>query len=185
MKRCSKCMKLKPKSEFFTDKHHTSDGLRSDCKACSYAIRKEWAKRNRQKIKAKSKRYREKHAEQIKEKWKTKYRSISSSVVERVKRWYAKHPEKQSAKNRNRHVATRGGRGKITAAEWQGVLDRYGRKCLYPGCERTDITMDHVIPLALGGAHSVDNVQPLCSSHNSSKSKKIADYRYNKPISEA
>ena len=37
--------------------------------------------------------------------------------------------------------------------------------------------MDHVVPLKLGGANTVDNVQPLCGSCNCKKHLKIIDYR--------
>jgi 5-methylcytosine-specific restriction endonuclease McrA len=60
--------------------------------------------------------------------------------------------------------------------EWKELLILYGNKCLSCG-SKDKITIDHVIPLALGGEHTKENIQPLCKSCNSKKSTKIIDYR--------
>ena len=64
----------------------------------------------------------------------------------------------------------------LTEAEWLGVLDRYGHRCLRCGATER-LSIDHVVPISKGGAHSVENVQPLCIPCNSSKHTKIIDYR--------
>ncbi|MHB8188944.1 MAG: HNH endonuclease [Ferrimicrobium sp.] len=59
-------------------------------------------------------------------------------------------------------------------SRWQRIrknqLDRL------PVCERcgseSDLTVDHIIPLARGGSHDIDNLQTLCRSCNSSKGKR-------------
>lgn len=46
--------------------------------------------------------------------------------------------------------------------------------CNHPGCEiDEDLTIDHIYPLSRGGDDSVENLQFLCRSHNSSKNDKI------------
>jgi hypothetical protein len=132
-----------------------------------------WRKRNPEKAREKDRRYRKKHPEKIKAKAKRNYDAHKDKVIKRVKDWYGKNPEKQTAKNQNRRSAN----GKITHQEWKEVLEKYGNKCLYPGCERTDITLDHVVPLSVGGSGGKDNVQPLCGFHNSSKGTNTIDYR--------
>jgi len=61
--------------------------------------------------------------------------------------------------------------------EWGAILEFFGHRCLR--CERTDVklTIDHVLPIFLGGAHIIDNVQHLCGPCNSSKRDKHIDYR--------
>lgn len=44
--------------------------------------------------------------------------------------------------------------------------------------ETENLTVDHVIPLSLGGTNTADNIQPLCSKCNSSKNNRSEeDYR--------
>lgn len=59
------------------------------------------------------------------------------------------------------------GRG-VTALQWAAVL-RAWVGCAY--CDRTDqpLTMDHFVPLELGGLHEASNIVPACLSCNSSK----------------
>lgn len=76
-------------------------------------------------------------------------------------------------------------RGSVTWAEWRGVLRFYGNKCLQCGSvERVE--MDHVVPIAKGGRHVVENLQPLCRSCNGAKGIKSLDFRagriYSGPI---
>jgi hypothetical protein len=98
-------------------------------------------------------------------------------VREFVKNWRKRNVEKVRESRRNRRAHERKAGGKITKQEWEAVLKKYGNRCLYPGCEDTDITMDHVKPLSLGGTHTADNTQPLCRHHNLSKGAKYIDYR--------
>lgn len=67
--------------------------------------------------------------------------------------------------------------GSFTQDEWDVLCDYYGKKCL--SCGRTDakLTVDHVVPLSVGGTNSIENIQPLCGSCNSSKGTKTIDYR--------
>lgn len=55
------------------------------------------------------------------------------------------------------------------------VIRLHGDKCLC--CGSPKITLDHVIPVYLGGKNEIENLQPLCKSCNSKKSTKIIDYR--------
>jgi 5-methylcytosine-specific restriction endonuclease McrA len=64
----------------------------------------------------------------------------------------------------------------FTFEEWLALLEFYGHRCLRCG-SRESLSVDHVIPLSLGGSNSIDNIQPLCERCNSLKSDTIADYR--------
>lgn len=68
------------------------------------------------------------------------------------------------------------------------IIEKYGSKCLKCGCE-SDIQIDHVIPVKYGfdkgftveEINTVENLQVLCRSCNSSKSPySLADYRKGK-----
>ena len=42
--------------------------------------------------------------------------------------------------------------------------------CSIPGCTDTDLTVDHIVPLAKGGdPYALTNLQVLCRSHNAAK----------------
>ncbi len=63
----------------------------------------------------------------------------------------------------------------VTAEDWRHVISLYGSDCLK--CGSPEVTMDHVVPLAQGGHHDPDNLQPLCHLCNSGKCAAFADYR--------
>lgn len=65
---------------------------------------------------------------------------------------------------------------KLKISDWKKILNFYDEKCLKCGSNK-NITIDHIIPISLGGQHNIGNVQPLCKSCNSSKGIKIIDYR--------
>jgi hypothetical protein len=87
------------------------------------------------------------------------------------------HPEKNREYSRNRRALKKGVGGKITAREWNGLCEKYGNKCLCCGRNDVFLTMDHIVPIVLGGTHTVDNVQPLCQTCNGRKFIKVIDYR--------
>ncbi len=65
--------------------------------------------------------------------------------------------------------------GEFTKRDWHRLLRR-DTCCLR--CGSTDhLSMDHIVPVALGGKHSFSNAQVLCKSCNSWKHTKIIDYR--------
>jgi 5-methylcytosine-specific restriction endonuclease McrA len=125
-----------------------------------------------------------------------------------MKEYYRENADKQRAawkawlsvpENQERHKATRqkywqSERGKDLKRTYKArtrqiqrmgdtvsmsdVLALHGMTCLFPGCESLEVEMDHVVPLSLGGTHTLDNLQPLCRKHNASKSNRsCADYR--------
>jgi 5-methylcytosine-specific restriction endonuclease McrA len=106
-----------------------------------------WRESNREKEKARHKKYKENHSE----------------IVQANRRSY--EARKKSAL------------GSITAKEWLDICNKFGNKCLRCGRNDVKMTMDHIVPLSKGGTHTADNVQPLCLSCNSRKRDKYIDYR--------
>src|SRR3990172_8774378 len=62
-------------------------------------------------------------------------------------------------------------RNDLTKEQWINILDRYNNTC--PSCgissDVSTLTMDHIVPLFSGGAHTENNIKPLCRSCNSIK----------------
>jgi 5-methylcytosine-specific restriction endonuclease McrA len=52
------------------------------------------------------------------------------------------------------------------------VFERDGYRCVFCGAVE-DLTIDHIYPRILGGAHTEDNLQTLCRSCNSRKGARV------------
>jgi 5-methylcytosine-specific restriction endonuclease McrA len=150
-KKCSKCGRP---GEFRKGKNV--------CKLCNAERAKRWYDANPEKRKANDKRWREANPEKVKA---------------YVKRWQEANPEKRAALDHARRTRVAGNGGRYTAQEWKDLCNHYGNRCL--SCGRTDVklTVDHVIPLKLGGVNTIENLQPLCKNCNSSKGASHRDYR--------
>ena len=57
------------------------------------------------------------------------------------------------------------------------LLARFGETCLVDGCSNAATDVDHVIALAEGGPHDIDNFQTLCGPCNKAKGKSSTDHR--------
>ena len=69
----------------------------------------------------------------------------------------------------------------LTFEDWCVICRNYDNKCVYCGLKKK-LTVDHVVPLSKGGAHTASNVVPACSTCNASKGarlKKDALYTFN------
>jgi 5-methylcytosine-specific restriction endonuclease McrA len=150
-KKCSKCGRP---GEFRKGKNV--------CKLCNAERAKRWYEASLEKQKANVKRWYEANLEKVKA---------------NGKRWREANPEKRAALDHARRTRVAGNGGRYTAQEWKDLCNHYGNRCL--SCGRTDVklTVDHVIPLKLGGVNTIENLQPLCKNCNSSKGASHRDYR--------
>jgi 5-methylcytosine-specific restriction endonuclease McrA len=123
-----------------------------------------WSAKNAARVRETSKKYKIEHAETLRQK---------------DREWKRANIERKRASDRNRRALKKGSNGKITAKQWLALKEFYGYTCLACGYKEPEIklTLDHVVPLVLGGSHSIDNAQPLCLSCNCSKGTRVIDYR--------
>lgn len=194
-KRCTKCGEWKNKSEF-NKRQRNKDGLDGWCRACANANTNNHAATHREYYKQKASEWyaNADNAEKAKKRGREryysdpeKYREIERQRIAadpewnraRVKEWVANNPERAKEQHRTRRARKSGSDGKITAQEWEALKAFYNYTCLCCRKQEPEIelTLDHVIPLALGGAHSIDNAQPLCRLCNNRKYTKVIDYR--------
>ena len=61
----------------------------------------------------------------------------------------------------NRRARRMGMAGTLTTLDWQRTLEAFGGCCAYCG-EEPAATIDHFIPLAVGGATTQSNCVPSC-----------------------
>jgi len=90
----------------------------------------------------------------------------------RTKVYKHTHPEKLSkwGDNRRRRVA-QSSDGSVNPIEINALMNKY-KKCPYCGksISESDCHIDHIIPIAKGGSHSITNIIPCCSDCNHRKS---------------
>lgn len=162
--------------------------------ASKYGVRYDPNISREEKIRNKQRRWRATHREkhnQLMREWLKKNKGKSAVYKSR---WKAKHPDKARAK-RKRYYERHKDKWKIREArrrahkigrssslsyeEWGGLLRKYDYRCLCCGKKEPEITLtlDHIIPIFMGGTSDIDNIQPLCSPCNKKKGKKIIDYR--------
>lgn len=194
MKICRICQISKPLSEFYADKT-MSDGLRSACKECVKAARREYRKVHADRAQATDAAYRQSPDGKENRRTHQRKRTQSEPFKAYRKAWavtdkgqanrrnrvnnYAKTP-KGDAANKRRHAARRA-RGRmiiktLTADEWAEILATHDNRCKYCGrafSAEMPPTQDHVIPISKGGHHTKDNVVPACKPCNSRKRDRL------------
>lgn len=147
MKVCVKCGDTKSLSEFYN--HTTSrDGLQSYCKECA---------KTTQAARAAAQKY-----------LKEVYRAANASLGRLL------NPEHNRRSARNRRARLMGCTGRPTAGIDERLLKLQRGKCAC-GCKRPlgdNFHRDHIIPLALGGDNTDENIQLLRARCNMQKGAK-------------
>ncbi len=187
---CRKCQRDLPRTAFGNDRQKT-DGRRRSCLGCDAAIRKaRWtAKLNEEHERAK--RYRLENAEKVAERKRRYQQSEHGKALMLARSREYRQTEQGRANARaaqTRSSKTERGRingrirsnrrralllkapGTFSDADWQRTLTAHRNRCHY--CKRAftakrPATIDHVIPISKGGAHSPENIVAACKPCNS------------------
>ena len=181
--RCKECVKSYQRANLGRINERRKENRRE--KADQYnAYNREFHRRNPEPKKARDRKYRQEHTEEINayirdyKRNNEKFRAYNDEY----NRQYRKlHPEKSAQYFNNRRARILQAGGEFTSRDWKKLCKQYNYTCLCCGRREPEIklTVDHVIPLSIGGTNSIDNIQPLCQSCNSSKGITIVDYRVN------
>jgi 5-methylcytosine-specific restriction endonuclease McrA len=194
-KRCTKCGESKP-LDAFTPNKRASQGVANWCRVCYNAYGAAYYAKTKERRRAKAtairaqipaeKRmergrvWREANPDYFRDHYAANRERVSSrvrryaaanadKVTARAARYHQEHPEvlqASAARRRSRKIAAPG-RG-VTQRQWRQLhADALGI-CAYCN-ERKRLTLDHIDPLALGGAHDPDNLVAACRNCNSSK----------------
>ena len=198
---CTKCNCEKELTEFGKNKD-SKDGLQYYCKQCRNSIakikrqnpdsnhkeilRKSYAKLKEKRLKEKAE-YRESNRELLAKNQKEYYRANKEDCIEYQKKYRIekkdiikeKHKEymkkdfakisKRNSSHKRRELVRN---GDVTTIQLKELIDR-SKKCYW--CEKKIgklYHIDHVIPLASGGSHTIDNIVISCPSCNLRKSNK-------------
>lgn len=181
---CNACHVALPLDAF--DKHPKGMyGRNTCCKPCNAKKKKDYAAANVEKQARRRKELRDPV------KAAARWKKISTEQPERIaayaekyrekKKAYSKvyhraNPDKRRADDQRRKSRMRGSGGSFSAKEWRALQEKYNHRCLRCG-EVKPLSVDHVIPIALGGTNDIANIQPLCLDCNRRKSNKHIDYR--------
>lgn len=95
---------------------------------------------------------------------------------------YATEPTRMREAARKRRALKRARTSHVvTARDWTRLKSRYHHKCAY--CQLSKpLTLEHVVPLSMGGLHSIGNILPACATCNSSKRDRfITEWRMRIP----
>lgn len=138
------------------------------CKICTNENTKVYRAKNPEKVRKAFLRWKEKNLDRLNE---------------GIRKWHLEHAEQEregrTIREANRRALKKGSGGTITKTEWIWLKEYYNYTCLCCGRKEPEIklTLDHVIPLKLGGENVIKNAQPLCGKCNCKKHAKHIDYR--------
>ena len=160
-KACTKCGVTQPVSAF--SKHKAKkDGLGSCCKACAKAYRVA----NKEHIVARHAAWNAANKEKKAATGAAWYEANKEKKAAASAAWGAANLEKAAAsQHRRRARLALNGVNLVTAAETAAIIAQPCMACDAPAPS----TVEHLVPVNRGGAHTIGNLAPLCQPCNSSK----------------
>lgn len=172
MKTCTKCGDPKPLTEFSNDVK-ACDGLNYFCKACNNKSSAKWRAENPEKAKTAIAKWRAANPEKVKAyaaKWRASNpEKLKAAYVE----WCAANLEARRIHVENRRARKRAAGGKLSKGLAERLFKLQRGKCAC--CKQPlgdDYHLDHIMPLALGGTNTDENIQLLRATCNNQKHAK-------------
>lgn len=183
MKTCSKC-KAEKATDLFSKDAARPDGLTNWCKQCRrthYLANKDrvakqmkvYSAENKDKLRINAARHYEKNKDLVLQRSMLRYYAnidkIQAQHRESGKKYSRLYPERNLVKRHKRRARLRSnGVFTITNRELKTL---YSLPCFY--CGNAGGSLDHVVPIARGGAHGIGNIVPACMPCNMSKGSKL------------
>jgi 5-methylcytosine-specific restriction endonuclease McrA len=160
----------------------THDGLDARCKPCRRLTVAERYQANPEPVKARAKAWDSENADYVRQR-RAAYRKAHRAEMAKYRSENRDRLTTQMRlwKDANKHLV-RLHQAQRKARKMKLAVSRISAKdvnrllssdCAIHGCDRKDIQLDHIIPLARGGRHSIGNLQPLCAYHNGRKHSKL------------
>lgn len=187
MKTCTKCGVTKPVSEF-SKRSAARDGLRSQCKRCDSAGSAAWNAANPERYRKNHAKWRSANLSKLREKtakWRIANPDKSREAIARwhkanpdcrresSAKWKAANPEAVRTGTHNRRARKRANGGILSKNLSERLFKLQRGKCACCGLPLgDDYHLDHIMPLALGGSNTDDNIQLLRAICNMKKNAK-------------
>lgn len=152
-KLCNTCKKNKAYDMFYKNKN-SKDGLHSQCKEC----RSKWLVDNKKHIAEYSKKYKEEHKDEIR-----KYSS-----------YYNKTMKHKICKKNNKHRRRDLAKNSTITNNQLLELQQNAKVCYWCNdpLKNKNVHIDHYVPLAKGGNHTLENLVISCQKCNAKKHTK-------------
>lgn len=145
------------------------------CRKCLADDKREYKKRNPEKVKEEKHRYAKAHPDKIKANKRAYYRrkhpiKPKAPKAKRVYKWVSTtaNLEKQSCKKHRHNARKHGLAATYTYKQWCATKEIFNYKCAYCG-EEISLSQDHFIALVNGGEYTKNNIIPVCHMCNSMK----------------
>lgn len=178
-RRCSKCKCWKPQTyQFFYI--HKSGKIESWCRRCSTLQSREYAKKNREKIRAYYREWKEANRERVNALSRKWWEANKEKHKATVRNWSKRNKDKEATTTRNYLARRRAAEGTHSHQEILDMYDDQQGLCAY--CEIPlfgAYHVDHMLPLTRGGSNSWDNLAIVCPTCNISKFTKTTEEFFN------
>ncbi|MFL9904621.1 HNH endonuclease signature motif containing protein, partial [Paraburkholderia fungorum] len=186
VKVCKDCALDKPLDQFCKNKA-AKDGLQYMCRTCANLRNEVYRNANKEKVALVKKLYREQNREKVREYARKFYAENRERIAawrkawkERNPRYFAdwmaewriQNPEKAKEFWRNNRANRRKAEGKHTAADIAQLLKLQRGRCAVCREKMDSYHVDHIVPIAKGGANDWTNIQllhPRCNTQKQAK----------------
>ena len=196
---CRVCKIEKPIEEFARHRRR-KDGRDNVCKKCAAERVRQWRIKNKEYYTEYNKEYYKRTKEKQLKNSKEYYKSNKEIILKKSKEYYSENKEskKRYVKNYKKtsngkiiHInsnakrRTREKNGNVTKEEIMDLINKTN-KCPLCGIELTENNrqLDHIIPLNIGGEHTIKNIRFICKNCNLHRPKDGRDIFSDKTLSE-
>lgn len=138
MKKCTKCLEDKPRSEFYKD-NKAKDGLRSDCKSCAQDKSKQYYLKNKDRVIEASQQWSRENKDRVSESSKRYYLKNKDRIYERRRAWRLENKDEFATQQREYKY-------KMSGEQYQKLLEEQDYVCAICGkanANGQDLYVDH------------------------------------------